>query len=124
MTDKQFESILAQAMPNLKPQFYSKIAGITHRNPDGSDRAALIAAEPEFAVFELIPEPDNPIDPKAIAVQHPLSGAKLGYLPEQTAHDLLPQMEDDRTWVAILRCHNQTPEHKAAGANVLIAILK
>lgn len=72
--------------------FYSKIAGISRQNSDGTSRQA-IAAQCEVGeglYFEH--EPDNPVDPNAIKLSR-LSGEQLGYLRADYAERLIREAE-------------------------------
>lgn len=64
--------------------FYTKIAGATHRNSDGSDRQQIIPRCQKGERVHLIREPDNPYDPFAVKVVR-ASGEQLGYLPSEVA---------------------------------------
>jgi len=110
---------------NLEDFYFSKIAGVTHPNADGSDRARLLADCRQFEVLALIPQPDNPVDPKAIAVYRHPSGEQLGYLPERTAHDLLGRLDDpNRVWAAVLGEIYRAPDRRIIGSTILVVCLK
>jgi hypothetical protein len=61
-------------------EFKTKLAGVTHRNEDGSDRQSLLKNCRSGERVWLSREPDNPYDNKAIAVLNKM-GQKLGYIP-------------------------------------------
>jgi hypothetical protein len=105
MEDKEFErSFEKEFAPLIDERFFSKIAGVTHPNRDGSDRAEILRRCQPLDILELIPEPDNPVDPKAIAIWRYRKRFQLGYLPKETAHELLRRMDDSvGRWVAVLR---------------------
>lgn len=66
--------------------FFQKIAGVSHKNADGSSRQAIIRQCSVGESLELRREPDNPHDPFAVAVFRS-TGQQLGYLPEHCVRD-------------------------------------
>ncbi len=64
--------------------FFTKIAGVTHRNKDRKSRQRLIAQCRVGEELILEREPDNPVDPGAVRVLR-LTGEQLGYIPAQVA---------------------------------------
>jgi hypothetical protein len=60
--------------------FYTNVAGVTHRNPDGSDRQGIVSCCPKGERVNLIREPDNPYDSFAVKVVR-ANGEQIGYLP-------------------------------------------
>lgn len=64
--------------------FYARLAGGTYQNPDGSSRQAVIAQLKPCEELQLVPEPENDIDPNAIRVMAP-SGQQIGYLESRLA---------------------------------------
>ena len=70
--------------------FFTKIVGVTHRNPDGSDRQKIIGQCRVGEDLRLVREPKNRYDPNAVAV-HRLNGQQLGYI----GSDLAAEMADD-----------------------------
>jgi len=70
--------------PTYITDYPSLVAGVTYANRDGSSRQEIIQRyQPGEQVF-LIAEPDNAVDPNAIAVQRG-DGEQLGYLPRPLA---------------------------------------
>ena len=70
--------------PTYTTHYPSLVAGVTYANRDGSSRQEIIQrCQPGEQVF-LIAEPDNAVDPHAVAVQRE-DGAQLGYLPWELA---------------------------------------
>jgi len=71
-------------IPGIK-HFYTKVAGVTHRNDDRSRRQEIIEEECEALVkVTLDHEPDNPHDPNAVKVLLP-NGDQIGYLDRRLA---------------------------------------
>src|SRR5580704_1776547 len=62
----------------LSSSFYTKIAGVTHRNEDRKSRQRLITQCRIGEELTLQREPDNPVDPRAIKVLR-VTGEQLGY---------------------------------------------
>ena len=73
--------------------FFTKIAGVTFRNPDGSSRQRIIKECRVGEALLLIREPDNPIDKFAVKVVRG-NGQQLGYLGRNIAR------EGDRSGIA------------------------
>jgi len=60
--------------------FFTKIAGVSHTNPDGTDRQGLIRRCSVGEFLRLVREPANPYDRNAVKVlRH--NGDQLGYIP-------------------------------------------
>ena len=72
---------------------FSKVAGVTFANDDGSDRQTIIARcrIGERLVFRQ--DPDNGFSPFATAVLR-TNGAQLGYVPEHLAERICEELED------------------------------
>jgi hypothetical protein len=64
--------------------FFTKIAGVTHRNKDRKSRQRLIGQCRVGEELVLEREPDNPVDPDAIRVLR-VTGEQLGYIPAHVA---------------------------------------
>ena len=64
--------------------FFTKIAGVTHRNKDRKSRQSLIGGCSVGEELILEREPDNAVDPNAIKVCR-MTGEQLGYIPAQVA---------------------------------------
>ena len=67
---------------------YSKVAGVTKPNRDGSNRQVAIGKCQSGEPLDLVPEPDNPNDKDAIAV-YSSAGQQIGYLHSDLAQDVL-----------------------------------
>ena len=64
--------------------FFTKVAGVTHRNNNRTSRQSLIARCSVGEELILEREPDNAVDPNAIKVCR-RSGEQLGYIPAHVA---------------------------------------
>src|SRR4051812_41830222 len=67
--------------------FFSKVAGISHQNGDGSQRQAIASACRMGEKLTLDSEPDNTVDANAIRVLRD-NGEQLGYLGASVAEDV------------------------------------
>ncbi len=74
--------------PEPKPQpepasysFFTKIAGVTFANPDGSPRQEIILSCRVGEPLQLIREPTNPVDPEGAVKIVRMNGQQLGYVP-------------------------------------------
>ena len=63
----------------MKRVFHLHVAGVTHRNADGSKRQEIVRHCDIGELLQLVPEPDNRYDPKAMKVCR-LNGEQLGYI--------------------------------------------
>jgi hypothetical protein len=71
--------------------FFTKVAGVTKRTPDGESRQKIIKELSPGDSVELVREPENPHDSDAIKVI--AGGEHIGYLPSRTATDLAREMD-------------------------------
>jgi hypothetical protein len=72
--------------------FYTKIAGVSHNNPDGTPRQSIIKRCRSGETLRLVREPSNPYDSDAVKVLRQ-NGEQLGYIPGHVvatglAHDM------------------------------------
>ena len=67
--------------------FYSRIAGVSYKNRDGSSRQAIIRRCRIGEPLRFQCEPDNPVDPKPVAILR-ANGEQVGYLEARTASEL------------------------------------
>jgi hypothetical protein len=70
--------------PAIDKWFWSKVAGVTHQNSDGTSRQEILKRCEARELLRLVPEPDNPVDRDAIAVLRQ-NGEQLGYLERRLA---------------------------------------
>jgi hypothetical protein len=115
--DAAFEKHVA---PHTNNYFYSKIAGASFPNSDGSSRPSVIKKCEPMEQLHLELEPDNPGDPKAIAVKR-ADGSQLGYLERRVASDLHRDAGKPVSWCAIFKHANRHPEtDKVVGATIVL----
>ena len=85
------EAVVAEAMPSRT--FYSRVVGVTFKNPDGRPRQKIITRCSEGDKLVAVREPDNKHDPNAIAVCRQ-NGQQIGYLDRGLARDIAPDMDE------------------------------
>lgn len=84
--------LVPQAQPDQAQQprpaqwrtFYTKVAGVSFDNSDGSSRQAIVRSCRSGEPVRLIREPDNPHDEFAVMVVR-RRGEQMGYLPSEVA---------------------------------------
>ena len=62
--------------------YYLKVAGVTFKNPDGSDRQLIIRNLNAGDRLYFIAEPDNPYDSKAVRIETE-DGQQVGFVPQK-----------------------------------------
>jgi hypothetical protein len=97
--DAAFERHIA---PRTDKFFNTKITGLWLPNADGSDRTSVIKKCEPMELLRLEVEPNNPVDPKAIAVKR-VDGSQLGYLDFRVASDLHRDAGNPVSWSAVFR---------------------
>ena len=80
--------------------FFSKVSGVTFKNPDGTDRQRIVARCHEGDLLLLEREPDNKYDPRAVSVLTQ-AGEQIGYLSShvvgsETYRGVAQDMDDGR----------------------------
>ena len=99
--------------------FFTKIVGVSHRNPDGSSRQDLLARCTVGEHVHLVREPRNKHDANAIAVELQ-GGDSLGYLKASLASELAPFLDRRGRTVAAISALTGGEAEKFRGANLLI----
>lgn len=72
--------------------FFSKVAGVTKANPDGTDRQKILKRCKEGDALRLERDPDNPYDKNAIKVCLQ-SGEQIGWLSKELASNMTALMK-------------------------------
>jgi hypothetical protein len=111
-------------------EFYSKIAGTSHNNPDGSDRQEIIKkyCKSEQPLF-LIPEPDNPYDPNAVGVWIEVKKLfstqryQIGYLPSELVVRDLSKVIDGSLTAKVKELTGGTRSKPTVGVNIIITVI-
>ena len=99
--------------------FFSKIAGVSFTNRDGSSRQAALARCRAGENLRLVREADNPHDEEAVAV-YSKRGEQLGYVTERANDDVAIWLDDGmRVEAFITQITGGAPgEHH--GANIVL----
>jgi hypothetical protein len=79
--------------PPPKHSFFTKIAGVSHRNSNRTSRQAIIGRCHVGEDLQLVREPDNSFDSNAIKVLRS-NGEQLGYIPASNAASGLSRQLD------------------------------
>ncbi|MCG3130201.1 MAG: hypothetical protein FLDDKLPJ_00954 [Phycisphaerae bacterium] len=74
---------LQAALRTIRKTITLGVRGESHRNPDGTDRQAIIRRCVSGEELHLIREPNNPYSARAVKVVR-LNGEQIGYLPEES----------------------------------------
>jgi hypothetical protein len=114
--DAAFEKHVA---PHTDCHFQTKIAGASFPNSDGSRRPPIIKKCEPIEQLRLELEPDNPVDPKAIAVKR-VDGSQLGYLDRRAASDLHRDAGKPVSWSAIFKQANRHPTTEEVVGAVIV----
>jgi len=111
--------------PAIDKWFWSKVAGVTHENRDGTSRQEILKRCEVRELLQLVPEPDNPVDPDAIAVLRQ-NGQQLGYLDKRLASETHNRIKKGEHWQAMLTAvTGRSPHpHRWLGANIVMLRLK
>jgi hypothetical protein len=113
LEDGIFEVTINRAIPLLdrEKDFYTKVAGVSHSNEDGSSRAHIIAKCKVFECLNLVWETENKFDPNAVAVRRVGTGEQLGYLEARLAAEVVHALKTrGPCWTALFRQPTHHPE--------------
>jgi len=113
LEDEVFEATIERAIPLLdrKKAFYTKVAGVSHSNDDGSSRAGIITKCEVFECLNLVWETENKFDPNAVAVRRVGTGEQLGYLEARLASEVVHALKTwGPCWTALFRQPTYHPE--------------
>lgn len=111
----------------MSEEFFTKLAGVTHTNADGSLRQDIIeeledAWKAEGRVtLTLRREPHNTYDRSAVAVFDP-AGRQVGYLSRQVAASVAPRMDRGERLAADLQAITGGGLTHSYGVNVRIVV--
>lgn len=121
--DEQFEQELKKRYgERIQVRFYQSVAGVSHVNRDRTRRTTIIKRCTPLEALRLVAEPDNPVDPRAVAVCRS-DGTQLGYLPARCAAELHDQVCDPQSGLlTIFKRYNLHPETgRVVGCVILLA---
>jgi len=98
------------------------VAGVTHKNADGSNRQDIIIACSEGERLELVPEPDNPHSKDRTAVKVcRRNGAQLGYIPAQESPRVSVMFQKGyKLWAVIRAVTGGTDSKPTLGVNIAV----
>jgi len=117
-------------LPDMPYEFFSKVAGVTFKNDDGSDRQRLIVAhcKPGLALI-LRREPKNPYSENAIGVwvevRHLLTAnafVQIGYITSRAADELAPVMDAGGKVAAKITNLTGSRQHESVGVNIEVSV--
>jgi hypothetical protein len=115
--DAAFEKHIA---PHANKYFSTKIAGASFLNPDGSSQRSIIKKCESMEVLRLELDPNNPVDPNAIAVKR-VDGSQLRYLESRVASELHRDAGKPMSWSAIFKHANRHPStDEVVGAVIVL----
>lgn len=117
--DLAFESWISDHFGDqIDKHFYSRVAGVSYSNKDGSSRQAYVLACRPRQEVRLVPEPDNPYGATAVRVET-LSGSQMGYLPRNVSAEHSGGID---RWLAVVR--KVTPAVRDQPAGLVICLLR
>ena len=98
--------------------FCSKLAGVKHRNDDGTSRRKFIRDLTPFEELYLLPEPECRFDPNAIRVLNDV-GNQVGYLESRVAGEVSHSLAKGDVWSCYVKFLTEW-EDKVVGAVVAL----
>jgi hypothetical protein len=108
----------------LERGFYVTLAGVSHRNSDGTSRVRLINECRVGQILFPVHEPENPFDPNAVAIKFG-DGPQLGYLPARVAAEAVSAARHGIVFLAAFRRPTLNPHSgKTVGAVILLLHLR
>jgi hypothetical protein len=72
-----------------------EVRGVYHENRDGSSRQRILSRTDVGDHVYMIAEPDNPVNPNAIAIRRRRDGKQLGYVRREYARAALAMIQGD-----------------------------
>lgn len=102
--------------------FYTKVAGVTYRNDDGSDRQEILSTCSLLQSLRMEHEDNNPHDPNAVRVCTE-DGRQIGHLFRDVASDVWWRMQHGFTYAAIsANITGGTKANPQLGMNILLLV--
>lgn len=99
--------------------FFTKVAGVTHKNADGSSRQRILRKCSVGESLMLVPEPDNPHDTNAIRLCRQ-NGQQLGYVNRDLAAEIASKRRGLERHAMFVSQITGADSGKSLGANVLV----
>lgn len=102
--------------------WYTKVAGVTKKNLDGTSRQEIIADCREGEALLLVREPNNPKDPNAIKLCR-LLGDQIGYISSEIATRMADEMDRGKKFSAkISEITGGVKGKRTRGVNIEISV--
>ncbi len=95
-----------------------KLAGVTYGPCQENIKNYACPAELGIDEYDLVREPDNPVDPNAVRVE--INGIKFGYIPKEQVLEISSIMDNGHNIVAMFVSVNRSPFHDTVGLTVRI----
>jgi hypothetical protein len=104
--------------------FYTKLAGATYKNDDGSDRQDILSTCCPLQALRVEHDNNNPHDPNAIRVCTE-DGRQIGHLFRDLASDVWWRMQHHFTYAAFsANITGGTEDHPTMGMNILLLVAR
>lgn len=103
-------------------RLFTKVAGVSHKNRDGSDRQSAIARCRPMEALKLRHEADNPVDRNAVAIYRKTE-EQLGYVSADLAGEVLRMSRQGRQYFPyVLNISGDGSRVSIRGLNIVIVI--
>lgn len=102
--DAEFELAIDKSMGAfIDKRFYSKVAGVSFKNDDGTSRQKILKTCRPRDILQLVRELDSKFDRHAVQVRTE-KGQTVGHLNRSVARQVAEDFDNHgRTWIAIVR---------------------
>lgn len=104
---------------NAVRHFYTKLVGVTFRNPNGENRQRIIERCKVREPLTFRHDEDNPADPNAVAVLR-ANGEQLGHLNRELAAEVVRKSERGFRYTAFIT--DLTGGDETRGVNILVVV--
>ena len=124
--EREVNERIAERSEYLPPvhHFYTKVAGVTFKNDDGSDRQEILLTCSPLKTLRVEHEDNNPYDPNAIRVCTE-DGRQIGHLFKDVAADVWWRMQHRFTYSALsANITGGTEDQPALGMNILLLVAR
>jgi hypothetical protein len=102
--------------------FICAVVGESFPNDDGSSRQEIIQRCLEGEWLLLVPEPNNPFDPNAIAVRRASNREQIGYLKRDVAASLTEDLENQFAATAIIHAIRGGGPGMLLGVSIIVTL--
>lgn len=111
-------------------EFFTKVVGVTDTNEDGSSRQELIAHRLQVGhMLHLVPRPDNPHDPGAVAVMFSYRRwfrerqGQIGWLNAELAEQITTHIDQGgHAYAQVKEITGGTLRHPTYGVNIIMHV--